>query len=297
MMRRQQVIVRTVGASAVFGFHTALSVALATGIQLAAAGLMFSAPEARAEPSEPRKVATPEKPEFSKAARPSAETFRCLVVFGLYTHILRIDDALADWRHAGKSRAVFTWVNCPPNAVEGFPATDGELRAYHAIVLSDVNYRAIGAAGFARIRDYVERGGKLLVTGGPYAFGNGEFAGTPFLNVLPVTLAGPFDLKWAGRGKSWELTPAVAAHPVLRGVSFAQKPRVFWHHFVTPKTDAEVVLKADDRAVLVLGRCGKGKVAALTLSPTGDPRPGETGWWDWEGWPVLMRNLFDYLAE
>ena len=143
----------------------------------------------------------------------------------------------------------------------------------------------------------MEGGGRLVVTGGPYAFGNGEFTGTPFLDVLPVTLSGPFDLKWAGRDKSWELTPALTSHPVLRGVSFARKPRVFWHHFVTPKTGAEVVLKAGDRAVLVLGRCGKGKVAALALSPTGDPRPGETGWWDWEGWPVLVRNIFDYLAE
>lgn len=232
-----------------------------------------------------------------KRARPPIERFRCLIVFGLYTHILRIDDALAAWRPGGTSGVLLTWANCPPNAVQGFPTTDDELRAYRAVVLGNVNHKAIGVAGFARIRDYVDHGGSLLVTGGPYAFGNGEFAGTPFLDVLPVTLSGPFDLKWAGSGKSWELTPARNSHSVLRGVSFAQKPNVFWHHFVTPRRDAEVVLRAGDRPVLVLGRYGKGKVAALTLSPTGDPRPGQTAWWDWESWPVLVRNIFDYLAE
>ena len=90
--------------------------------------------------------------------------------------------------------------------------------------LSDVNYKALGDRGFDMLCDYVEQGGNLLLTGGPYAFGNGEFEGARFLEVLPVTLSGPFDLKWAGKGKSWALTPAQKGSPVLEGVSFAEDP-------------------------------------------------------------------------
>jgi len=245
---------------------------------------------------QPRKHKTLDKPDFAKIPRPAPDKFKTLVVFGLYTEYLNIDDVLEGWTHAG-SAPEFTWANCPPNAIETFPGTYDELFSFNTVVLSDVNYRAIGEIGFEMLCDFVEQGGSLLVAGGPYAFGNGEFQDTRFLEVLPVTLSGPFDLKWAGEGKSWPLRAADAAHPVLSGVSFAQDPRVFWHHFVTPRPGAEVVLNAGDRPTLILGRYGKGKVAVLTLSPTGEAAGSETPWWDWDGWSALMKNIFTWLNE
>jgi len=142
---------------------------------------------------QPRKHKVFDKPDFSKVPRPAPDKYKVLVVFGLYTQILNIDDALADWKDKGNSPK-FTWANCPPNAIETFPGTYDEIFSYNTIVLSDVNYRAIGDIGFEMIRDYVKQGGSLLVVGGPYAFGNGEFEDTRFLDVLPVKLSGPFDL-------------------------------------------------------------------------------------------------------
>ena len=241
-------------------------------------------------------AAAADKPDFATVAKPDPARFRVLVVFGLYTHILNLDDALADWRHRGTIAAEFDWSNCPPNAVENFPGTYDELFKYNAVVLSDVNYKALGEAAFEMLCDYVEQGGALLVVGGPYALGNGEFTETKFLDVLPVKLQGPFDLKWAGKGASWELTPANADHAILKRVPFDEKPRVFWHHFVTPKAGAEVVLHAGDQPALILGKYGKGKVAVLTLSPTGIGAESETQWWDWKGWFPLVRNTFAWLT-
>ncbi len=153
----------------------------------------------------------------------------------------------------------FTWANCPPNAIETFPGTYEELFSYNAVVLSDVNYKAVGDIGFEMIRDYVEQGGRLLVTGGPYAFGDGEFEDTRFLDVLPVELSGPFDLKWAGKGQIMEIG-------------------------------------AGGQPVLILGKYGQGKVAVLTLSPTGISAKGETAWWDWDGWGPLVKNIFAWLT-
>lgn len=246
---------------------------------------------------QPRKHKVFDKPDFAKVARPDPARCRVLVVFGLYTHILNLDDALASWRNKAGKAPEFDWANCPPNAVETFPGTYDELFRYDAVVLSDVNYRALGDIAFEMICDYVAQGGKLLVVGGPYAFGNGEFEETRFLEVLPVTLGGPFDLKWAGKGQSWELTPARAGHPVLQGLSFAAKPRVFWHHFVTPKAGADVVLKAGEKPALILGKYGKGKVAVFALSPTGLGAQGETQWWDWDGWFPLVRNVMTWFTQ
>ena len=245
----------------------------------------------------PRRRKTFDKPDFTTVARPDSARFRVLVAFGLYTHILNLDDALADRRHRGTIAPELDWANCPPNAVETFPGTYDELFRYNAIVLSDVNYNGLGDIGFEMVCDYVHEGGGLLVTGGPYAFGNGEFEETRFLDVLPVKLQGPFDLKWAGEGKSWALRPVAPSHAVLNGISFAADPRVFWHHFVTPKASAEVVLNAGDQPTLILGRYGKGKVAVLTFSPTGIAAKGETQWWAWDGWFSLVRNTMTWLGH
>ena len=239
-----------------------------------------------------------DKPDFTKLSPRDPKRFRCLVVFGLYTHILNLDVAVDGWKHPDVDTPIeFTWANCPPNGVETFPGTYDELFQYDLVVLSDVNYRALGDVAMEMVCDYVEQGGSLLVVGGPYAFGNGEFQGSRFLDVLPVRLRGPFDLKWAGKGKSWKLVSEQPEHPLLKGVKFDQMPRVFWHHFVTPKSNASVVLKAGSEPTLILGRYGEGRVATLTLSPTGLAGKGEVAWWDWKGWFPLVRNLFGWSKE
>jgi len=245
----------------------------------------------------PRKRKTFDKPDFAKVARPAVDKYKCLVVFGLYTHVLNLDDALAGWKGKNGAAPQFTWANCPPNAIESFPGSYDELFAYNAVVLSDVNFKAIGDIGFEMLCDYVAQGGSLVVAGGPYALGNGEFEDTRFLDVMPAKLSGPFDLKWAGKGKSWDLVAAKADDPLLARVSFEQKPKVFCHHFVTPKADTQVVLTAGGKPALILGRYGKGKVALFTLSPTGKEAPGEIAWWNWNGWFPLVKNVFTWLGE
>jgi len=245
----------------------------------------------------PRKQKTFDKSDFAKVARPAADKYKCLVVFGLYTHVLNLDDALAGWKGKNGAAPQFTWANCPPNAIESFPGSYDELFAYNAVVLSDVNFKAIGDIGFEMLCDYVAQGGSLVVAGGPYALGNGEFEDTRFLDVMPAKLSGPFDLKWAGKGKSWDLVAAKADDPLLARVSFEQKPKVFCHHFVTPKADTQVVLTAGGKPALILGRYGKGKVALFTLSPTGKEAPGEIAWWNWNGWFPLVKNVFTWLGE
>ena len=100
-----------------------------------------------------------------------------------------------------------------------------------------------------------------------------------------------------GQGAVLGLSAVAADHPILEGISFEANPRVFWHHFVTPKDGAEVVLNAGDQPTLIVGQYGKGKVAVMTLSPTGLGAEGETQWWDWDGWFPLVRNTVQWLSE
>ncbi|MDP7301930.1 MAG: hypothetical protein QGG09_02450, partial [Pirellulaceae bacterium] len=80
-----------------------------------------------------RKRKTFDKPNFAKVARPDPKRYRCLVVFGLFTHILNLDDAVADRKDGGQPAIEFDWANCPPNGVETFPGTYDELFRYDLV--------------------------------------------------------------------------------------------------------------------------------------------------------------------
>ncbi|GIT29328.1 MAG: hypothetical protein Ct9H300mP1_13740 [Planctomycetaceae bacterium] len=234
---------------------------------------------------------------IAKLPKRDPKRFRCLVVFGLFTHILNLDDAVAGWKHRGGDTPVeFTWANCPPNGVETFPGTYQELFQFDLLVFSDVNYRAMGdvameMVGLCRARRQPAFCGRAV------RFRNGEFQGARFLDVLPVRLRGPFDLKWAGKGENpGKLISDQPQHPLLREPGFDQSPRVFWHHFVTPKPNARVVLKAGSEPTLILGRYGKGARWPPDAEPPGAGRQRGGGLVGL-GWLVSAGSKSVWLVE
>ena len=70
------------------------------------------------------------------------------------------------------------------------PATRAkELFAYRGLILSNVEASAFTGDQLRMIAEFVEkRGGGLLMLGGPRAFAEGGYAGTPVADALPVVL-------------------------------------------------------------------------------------------------------------
>ena len=80
-------------------------------------------------------------------------------------------------------------VDDPEHLAGGFPKTREELFAYRGLVLGSIEASAFTGDQLRMIADFVEkRGGGLLVLGGPGAFSEGGYAGTPVADVLPVVL-------------------------------------------------------------------------------------------------------------
>ncbi len=224
------------------------------------------------------------------------QEIKILVIYGLYTKMLRIWDALSLLEKDGVKVSV-NWINCPPNGVESFPGSYQELADYDLTILADVNQKALGQRCLNMIRVCVENGRGLLMTGGPYTFGNGEFTDKDFLGMLPVEFLGPFDLKWVGKEKSWQLQKT--ASPILNAVTFKPTPKVYWMHEVRPKKDSETIMTTNGgMPALITGAYGKGRVAVLALSPTGRRQDdSEIPWWDWTDLPVLGKNLLLWLRN
>jgi uncharacterized membrane protein len=75
---------------------------------------------------------------------------------------------------------------------DGFPKTADELYRYHAIVLDDIEAGFFSPDQLALLRNFVsQRGGGLLMLGGPDSFINGKYDRTPVGEMLPVYLKRP----------------------------------------------------------------------------------------------------------
>lgn len=72
---------------------------------------------------------------------------------------------------------------------DGFPKNAEQLFGYHAVVLDDVEAAMFTTDQMSLLARFVsERGGGLLMLGGPDAFEKGGFAKTPIADALPVYL-------------------------------------------------------------------------------------------------------------
>ncbi len=72
---------------------------------------------------------------------------------------------------------------------DGFPKTADELYRYHAIVLDDLEAAFFTPDQLALLRKFVsQRGGGLLMLGGPDSFVSGKYDRTPVGEMLPVYL-------------------------------------------------------------------------------------------------------------
>jgi uncharacterized membrane protein len=86
-----------------------------------------------------------------------------------------------------------------PGGVElrdGFPKSADELYRYHAVVLDDLEAAFFSPDQLTLLRNFVsQRGGGLLMLGGPDTFAEGKYDRTPVGELLPVYLERPVEVE------------------------------------------------------------------------------------------------------
>jgi uncharacterized membrane protein len=163
-----------------------------------------------------------------------------------------------------------------------FPKTREELFAYRGLILGSIEAGAFTGDQLRMISDFVEkRGGGLLMLGGPRAFAEGSYAGTPVADVLPVVLDRPGKALDAGAVARLKIRPtrAGASHAVAQLGATEQASVAAWeklpvltsvNELHTVKPGATVLLTgADERRreqiVLAYQRYGRGKAIAFPV--------------------------------
>lgn len=219
---------------------------------------------------------------------PPVKPLRVLEVRGLWFDMYGIDAALA---HLGGAAISESWHS--PSGLRYYPGGYEGLLAHHLVVVGNCNAGAFTPVQRKTLQEYVANGGAVLFLGGYYAFGK-EYAGTAFAEMCPVTFTAN-DLVGAPEGQV--LTPGKQASTTLKALPWADAPRVYWMHNVTPKPEAEVWLTAGEKPLLITGRYGKGRVAVFAGSVMGVPRAGQQAFWAWQGWPQVLAQTIAWLAE
>ena len=75
---------------------------------------------------------------------------------------------------------------------DGFPKAADELYKYHAVIIDDLEASFFNPDQQALLRNFVsQRGGGLLMLGGPDSFSEGKYDKTPIGELLPVYLNRP----------------------------------------------------------------------------------------------------------
>ncbi|NBK94247.1 cytoplasmic protein [bacterium 1XD21-13] len=191
-------------------------------------------------------------------------------------------------------------------AMEEFPFTMEELKAYDLIILSDIgaNTLLLPTATFTRsemkpnrcnlIRDYVLQGGSLLMVGGYMTFSGvdakGKWQDTAVQEVLPVTVL-PVDDRMEHCEGVRPVT--VKEHPVLAGLG--EWPRVLGYNKTVLKEDGELLATVEGDPFIALGTYGEGRSAVFTTDCAPHWAPPE--FCEWEGYDMLFQNLAKWLTK
>lgn len=213
-----------------------------------------------------------------------------LVVRGLYHEFWHTEEALAALR---PQLSCVVRIGAVEATLRGFPDSPAGLARSRLVVLAGVPAAAVSLEQRAMLEAFVHAGGGLLVLGGPYAFGLGDWHTSDILSeLLPVSLATHYDLVKCSPPGEWNVSPSWL--PSDSGP--AEKPVVFYRHRLSPKSGTEVVVTAGGEPLVVAGHAGRGRVVAVLATPLGEPSAGELPWWQWSDWTKLFARFGHWAA-
>jgi len=226
---------------------------------------------------------------FPKTPPPLPKTLAVLYFEGINASAYRVEQAVATVKHATVRHSYYT-SNVYGNRLDYVPASVEELFGYSAVVVGNVDIEAIGTDLTAYLDYYVRHGGTVLVLGGMYAFGHGQYKGSSFDRLLPVASGTTFDVARADRPLTLVPDPGASW---LTGLAWTDGPAVRWRHVpASVRPGARIVVRAGDAPFLVEHRIGRGRVWVVLGAALGTGE-GHTPFWQWKDWPRLLARLFE----
>lgn len=192
-------------------------------------------------------------------------------------------------------------------AMEEFPFTYEELKKYDCIILSDIgaNTLLLPSSTFTKsvkmpnraslIKDYVLKGGSLLMIGGYLTFSGvdakGKWHDNAVQDILPVEVLTVDDRMEYCQG----IRPVtVLDHEVVKGIE-EEWQEVLGYNKTIAKKEATVVATVGEDPFIAIGEYGKGKSAVFTSDCAPHWAPPE--FCEWKYYNTVWKGLMDWLTN
>jgi len=192
-------------------------------------------------------------------------------------------------------------------AAEEFPFAMEELEQYDCVILSDIgaNTLLLPSATFIKrqvmpnrtdlIRDYVLKGGSLLMIGGYLTFSGvdakGKWHDNAVQEVLPVEVLAVDDRREHCEG----IKPiTITEHEALKGVS-ADWPVILGYNKTIARPEADVAAIVGEDPFIAFGTYGEGKSAVFTSDCAPHWAPPE--FCEWEDYDKIWQGILGWLTK
>ena len=191
-------------------------------------------------------------------------------------------------------------------AANSFPDTAAALSAFDVVILSDIgaNTLLLRDATFMRsertsnrlelLRDYVHRGGGLLMIGGYLTFQGIEakaaYHGTPVEDVLPVVLSAHDDRRENPQGVVPET--ADTSHPIARGLT--DWPAMLGYNRAALHPDAHLIATIGGDPLIAVRNVKAGRTAFFSSDCSA--HWGPPAFTSWACYSTLWLNMVGWLA-
>ncbi len=211
---------------------------------------------------------------------------------GLYHEFWRVPEVAPFIGSELTTGAVYT--DQTEDHLRNFPPTFQELAQRKVVVLANVPATALTLDQRAMLEDFVRAGGGLVVLGGPYSFGAGDYHKSDvFTRLLPVQPAGKYDVVKCAPPA---LLKSAGENTLAADLLGATPPIVLYRHNLAPKVGATVQVRAGDAPLIVTGTYGKGRVVAVLATPLGAAPANVIPWWNSPLWPQIMVRVLAWAA-
>ncbi|MHB9132882.1 MAG: hypothetical protein ACYDBB_17580 [Armatimonadota bacterium] len=208
-----------------------------------------------------------------------------LAVRGLYNRLYKIDEAAA-WLVGAKITDTYTSYHQQAGTVlSGYKWDWKPLWEQDVIVLANVETKGLNYGQVLMLAEWVKDGGGLVILGGNLTLGQDENMTRGWPLFLPVTLNAPWEIR--------KCTPAVK----IAGTDPKKPAVVLYRHLVTPKKDANIIMKGTKgEPLLVGGQYGKGRVVVFTGTVLGDAPTGTRAFWETAEWVTGLSGAMQWAA-
>jgi hypothetical protein len=228
---------------------------------------------------------------YRDVKRPDGLTFdaggalNTLAVRGLYNRLYHIDEAV----QLLGGTLTDSYVGFNPQRgtfLKGYAWEWKDLWKQQMIVLANVEAKGLNYGQTLMLAEWVKDGGALVILGGNVTLGQDDNMTRGWPLFLPVTLAGPWEIR--------KCAPPVA----FAGSNVKNPPVVLYRHQVVPKPGATVLLKGNKGEPLAVGApYGRGRVAVFTGTVLGEAPAGTRAFWTTPEWTEQLTQIMAWAAR